>query len=182
MTANQHSDGRTYKIDTYHPICFHRRELLIWCLAAVFTGSVGWGDHNSVAAASPFERDRFLDLSAKLCGMPIEDGSLADVIQDALASRYVNEEFWRLAELVKSADPNDVERLGAGSAVWELAKSILSVWYSGRIGVGERTLVLAYDEALAWRATGYAKAPGVCGAFGDWITKPHGALDHESSP
>ena len=181
MTANEHSNGRTFKIGTNHPICFHRRELLIKWLAAALAGSVGWGDHDSIAAASPFERDRFLDLSAKLCGMPIEDGSLADVIQNALASRYANEEFWRLAELVKSADPNDVERLRAGSEVWELAKSILSAWYSGQIGVGERTLVLAYEEALAWRATGYAKAPGVCGAFGDWITKPHGALDPESS-
>ena len=114
--------------------------------------------------------------------MPIEDGSLAEVIQRALAAQYANEEFRQLAELVQSADPNNVERLGAGSEAWELAKSIVSVWYSGQIGVGERTRVLAYDEALAWRATGYAKAPGVCGAFGDWIAKPHGALYPESSP
>lgn len=182
MIANQHPDGRTHKIDISYPNCFHRRELLLWCLTTVFAGSVGWGGHNFIAAASPFEADRFIDLSSKLCGMPIEDRSLADIIQKALAARYANEEFWRLAELVKSVDPNDVERLNASSAVWELAKSILSAWYSGRIGVGERTLVLAYDEALAWRATNFAKAPGVCGAFGDWVTKPHGALDHESSP
>ena len=86
MTANEQSNGRTFKIGTNHPICFHHRELLIKWLAAALAGSVGWGDHDSIAAASPFERDRFLDLSVKLCGMPIEDGSLADVIQDALKS------------------------------------------------------------------------------------------------
>ena len=106
--------GDTFEIGT-DPICLHRRELLISWLAAALAASVGWGDRNSIAAALPLERDRFLDLSAKLCGMPIEGGSLADVIQSALAAQYANAEFRRLAELVQSADPNDVERLGAGS-------------------------------------------------------------------
>ncbi|HEX5862655.1 MAG TPA: sugar dehydrogenase complex small subunit [Casimicrobiaceae bacterium] len=180
MTANEHSDGRTFEIGT-NPIGLHRRELLTRSLAAALAASVGWGDRDSIAADLPLERDRFLDLSAKLCGMPIEGGSLADVIQNALAAQYANEEFRRLTELVQYANPQDVERLGAGLEVGELAKSIVSVWYSGQIGVAERTSVLAYDEALAWRATGYAKAPGVCGAFGDWIAKPHNALDDESS-
>lgn len=181
MTTNGYSDGDTFESGT-EPICLHRREVLISWFVAVLSASVGWGDRDSIAAALPLERDRFLDLSTKLCGMPIEGGSLADVIQSALAAQHANAEFRQLAELVQSADPNDVERLGAGSEAWELAKSIVSVWYSGQIGVGEATRVLAYEEALAWRATGYAKAPGICGAFGEWIAKPHGALGHENSP
>lgn len=114
--------------------------------------------------------------------MPIEGGSLADAIQSALAAQYADAAFRELAELAQSDDPNDVERLGAGSDASELAKSVVSAWYSGQIGVGEAMRVLAYEETLAWRATGYAKAPGVCGAFGEWIAKPHGALDHENSP
>ena len=66
----------------------------------------------------------------------------------------------------------DVDRLVASSGLDELVKSIVSVWYSGLLGTGERTRVLAYEDALAWRATGYAKAPGTCGEFGDWITRP----------
>lgn len=181
MTVDGHSDEDTFEIGT-DPISLHRRDVLISLFVAALAAAVGWGDRESIASALPLERDRFLDLSTKLCGMPIEGGSLADVIQSALAAQYANAEFRQLAELVQSADPNDVERLGAGSEVWELAKSIVSVWYSGQIGVGEATRVLAYEETLAWRATGYAKAPGVCGAFGEWIAKPHGALDRENSP
>ena len=94
---------------------------------------------------------------------------------------YSADDFRRIAELLHSATPQDVDRLVASSG-YELAKSIISVWYSGLLGTGERTRVLAYEEALAWRATGYAKAPGTCGEFGDWITKPPSALDRERRP
>jgi hypothetical protein len=81
-----------------------------------------------------------------------------------------------------SATPQDVDRLVASSGLDKLAKSIISVWYSGLLGTGETTRVLAYEDALAWRATGYAKAPGTCGEFGDWITKPPTALAGERRP
>jgi hypothetical protein len=159
----------------------HRRELLQRLLAAALATATGW--HNdAIAAALPLDRDRFVELSEKLCAMSIDDGSLADAIQNALVGQYHADDFNRIAALLHTAAPRDVERLVASSGLHELAKSIVSVWYSGLLGTGERARVLAYEEALAWRATGYAKAPGMCGEFGDWITKPSSTLDRERLP
>jgi hypothetical protein len=156
----------------------HRRELLQSLLAAALATAPGC-HNNAVAATGALEQDRFLELSEKLCAMPIQDRSLADDIQNALADQYTEDEFRRIAAVLDSANPQDIDRLIANSGLQKLAKSIVAVWYSGLLGTGERTRVLAYEEALAWRATRYSKAPGTCGAFGDWITKPPTALDRE---
>jgi hypothetical protein len=61
-----------------------RREMLQRLLAAALAIVTGW--HNdAVAAALPLERDRFVELSEKLCAMSIDDAFLADAIQNALA-------------------------------------------------------------------------------------------------
>jgi Membrane bound FAD containing D-sorbitol dehydrogenase len=159
----------------------HRRELLRSLLVAALAAAAGW-DNDVVAASLPLERDRFVGLSERLCAMSIEDGSLADAIQNALVDRFTDDEFRRIAELLHSATPQEIDRLVASSGLDKLAKSIISVWYSGLLGTGETTRVLAYEDALAWRATGYAKAPGTCGEFGDWITKPSTALAGERRP
>ncbi len=159
----------------------HRREVLLRLLAAALATTTGWhGD--AVAAALPLERDRFVELSEKLCAMSIDDRSLADVIQMALVDQHAADDFKRIAETLHSATPQDIDRLVASSGLQELARSIVSVWYSGLLGTGDRARVLAYEEALAWRATGYAKAPGTCGEFGDWIAKPPNALNRERRP
>jgi Membrane bound FAD containing D-sorbitol dehydrogenase len=159
----------------------HRREVLLRLLAAALATTTGWHDDAS-AAALPLERDRFVELSEKLCAMSIDDRSLSDDIQNALVDQYAAEDFRRIAETLHSATSQDIDRLVASLGLHELAKSIVSVWYSGLLGTGEGARVLAYAEALAWRATGYAKAPGTCGEYGDWITKPPNALDRERRP
>lgn len=159
----------------------HRRELLRRLLAAALATATYWRD-DALAAALPLERDRFIEVSEKLCAMSIDDGSLADTIQKALLEQYPADDFTRIDDLLHSAAAWDVERLIAASRLHELAKSIVSVWYSGLLGTGERTRVLAYEEALAWRATRFAKAPGTCGEFGDWSDKPPNAPNRERRP
>jgi hypothetical protein len=154
----------------------NRRELLKTLLAVALAMVP---NSHAVAGTLPLERDRFVELSEKLCAMSIDDRSLADVIQNALAAQFTDDDLRRIAELLRSDTPQETDRLVTSS---ELAKSIVSVWYSGLFGTGERTRVLAYEEALAWRATGYAKAPGTCGEFGDWIKQPPSALDRERRP
>jgi hypothetical protein len=156
-----------------------RRKLLKSLLAV--TLAIGW-QNEVVASTLPLERDRFVELSEKLCAMSIDDAFLADAIQNALANQYTGNDFMRIAELLHSASPDAVDRLVTGSELNKLAKSIVSAWYSGLLGTGENTRVLAYAEALAWRATGYAKAPGTCGEFGDWIAKPPSAVDRGQRP
>jgi hypothetical protein len=159
----------------------HRRELLQSLLVAALVNAANWHNH-AAAATLPLERDRFVELSEKLCALSIHDRSPADAIQNALADQYTDDELRRIAGLLHSAAPQEVEALLASSGLHKLARSIVSVWYSGLLGTGESTRVLAYEEALAWRATGYAKAPGTCGEFGDWIKQPPSALDRERRP
>jgi Membrane bound FAD containing D-sorbitol dehydrogenase len=154
-----------------------RRELLTTLFAAVLANAVCWPRGGIAAEALPLGRDHFLELSAKLCAMQIKDESLADAIQNALVSQYAASEFKRAASILESAPSQHVDRLIAGSGLRDLAKSIVSVWYSGQVGTGEKARVLTYEEALAWPATGYAKPPGTCGEFGDWIAKPASASD-----
>jgi hypothetical protein len=159
----------------------HRRELL-QSLGAAVLATVTGRYIDVLAAALPIEQDRFLEVSEKLCAMSIDDRTLADAIQNALLDQFAADDFRRIAELLHSATPQDIDRLVAGSGLNELAKSIVSLWYSGLLGTGESTRVLAYEEALAWRATGYTKAPGTCGEFGDWIAKPSTVLNRERRP
>jgi hypothetical protein len=159
-----------------------RRELLQKLLtAAAFAAAPGWHEI-AVAAALPLERHRFVELSQKLCAMSIEDEALAGAIQNALADLYSDDDLRRIAELLHSAPPQDIDRLIASSGLQALAKSIVSVWYSGLLGTGQRTRVVAYEEALAWRATGYAKAPGTCGEFDDWSSPPPNTSGREPRP
>ena len=154
----------------------HRRELLRSFLAAALAATWSW-QRDVLAATLPLERDRFIELSEKLCAMSTRDKSLGEAIQNALADYYDAADFKRMAELLHSAPPDDVDRLLASSGLQKLAKAIVSGWYSGFVGTGESTRVLAYEGALAWQATGYAKAPGICGEFGDWATKPPSTPD-----
>jgi hypothetical protein len=175
ILVNARSDGPLFEIGATGPDNHDRREVLSKLLAAALVIATNWPRGGALAAALPLGRDRFLEISAKLCAAQLKDGFLGDAIQNALLDHYAADEFKRIANILESAAPEDVERLIAGSGLRELAKSVVSAWYSGQVGTGEAVRVLAYEEALAWRATGYAKAPGTCGVFGDWTAKPASA-------
>src|SRR4029077_10288131 len=77
----------------------HRRELLQSLLAAALATVPGW--HNdAVAGTLPLERDRFVELSQKLCAMSIDDRAMADAIKNALADQYSDYDLRRLVELL----------------------------------------------------------------------------------
>src|SRR5262245_19296685 len=158
-----------------------RRELLQRLLAAAFAVLSDWR-HTAIAATLPLEPQRFVELSQKLCAMSIKDETLAGVIHKALANLYTEDELRRIAELLDSAPSHNMNRLIASSGFEPLAKALVSAWYSGSLGSGESARVLAYEDALAWRATGYAKAPGTCGEFGDWTGPPPNTSDREPQP
>jgi hypothetical protein len=158
-------------------VCPDRRELMARLLAMALADAMFWPRGGATAEALPLGRDRFLTLSAKLCAMQIKDEALADAIQNALVGRFAANELKHIANILESASAEDVDHLISSSGLRDLAKSIISVWYSGQVGVGEAARVLAYEEALAWPATGYAKAPGICGEFAEWTAKPANAFD-----
>ncbi len=109
---------------------------------------------------------------------------MADAMQAAIAGGTQSERLTQLAALLRQAPPESVENLVAASDLKDLAESLIAAWYTGltgsaeKNGSGEKTgaklapYVISHEEALAWRATGYAKAPGTCGLFGEWAVKP----------
>jgi hypothetical protein len=159
-----------------------RRELLTTLLAVALADTIFWPLGAADAQSLPLAHERFLELSSKLCAMQIKDEVVADLIQKALASRFPPNELKRIADILASAAPQDVDRLIAHAGFHELAQSIVAVWYSGQVRAGEAARVIAYEEALAWPATGYAKAPGTCGVFGEWTAKPPNASEPGHRP
>jgi hypothetical protein len=159
-----------------------RRALLARLLALALADVMFWPSGDAIAEALPLARDRFLAVSTKLCAMQVNDQALADAIQEALFRRFDPNEWKHIGDILESASSQDVDRLISRSGLRDLAKSIISAWYSGQVGVGESAHILAYEEALAWPATGYAKAPGTCGEFGEWSARPAGASNPGDLP
>ena len=152
-----------------------RRDVLALMLASVLGVMTGPGSGRLAAATTsslPLDRSRFLALSSIICDMPAKGGAAADAIQLALTEQHPEGALAQLAALLKDATPGDVERLLAGSPLQALGKDLQSIWYSGFIGTGKGQRAVVHEEALAWRATGYAKAPAVCGEFGTWTDLP----------
>jgi hypothetical protein len=176
-SVKQRSDSPLYEVGATVLGNHDRREVLSKLLAAALVVTTSWPRGGALAATLPLGRDRFLEISAKLCAVEIKDGFLGDAIQNALLDHYAANEFKRIAKILESATPEDVDHLIAISGLRELARSVVSAWYSGQVGRGEAARVLAYEEALAWPATRYAKAPGTCGEFGEWNAKPANAFD-----
>ena len=124
------------------------------------------------AADLPLDRARFLELSRKLCGHSFKAGSLADDLQAGVLAGQAPGGLVRLAELIATAPAAEVDRLVAQSDVKVLAEAIVAAWYTGMVGPADMPRVVTHEDALAWPATGYAKAPGTCGQFGEWTAMP----------
>jgi Membrane bound FAD containing D-sorbitol dehydrogenase len=176
MQVSKRSDACVLEIGA-GATCPDRRELLTRLLAVALADAMFWPCGGATAEALPLGRDQFLALSAKLCAMQIKDEALADAIQNALVGRFAAKELKHIDSILESSSPQDADHQISRSGLGELAKSIVAVWYSGQVGAGEAARVLAYEDALAWPATGYAKAPGTCGIFGEWTAKPARAFD-----
>jgi hypothetical protein len=82
-----------------------------------------------------------------------------------LADQFAANNFRRIAELLHSASPQDIDRLVASSGLDKLAKLIISVWYSGLLGTGETTRVLV---SAALDADVVIIGSGVAGSLIAW--------------
>lgn len=151
-----------------------RRAAIVGALAALARLTLAPGSAAAFTGDLPLDRDDFVELSRRLCDLSLKAGSLSDELQAALldVEGRVPDRLARLAELVASAPPADVDRLVAQSDLKDLAEAIVAAWYTGMVGPAQRPRVVTHEDALAWRATGYAKAPGTCGAYGEWTERP----------
>src|SRR3954470_12743979 len=144
-----------------------RRDLLITAalLAAVRPG-------RSIAAAA-IDPVRFQAISAKLCGVALDDLEFAKAIETELLGDTVPADLLALLDLVAATPSASLDAAISGHGLDALANRIVAVWYSGMTGLLGAVRVLSFTSAAAWTATGYAKPPAYCGPqFGDWAEPP----------
>ena len=159
---------------------FARRTALTALLAAVAAASgMGAGMFGGAAHAQPapaaarLDPARFLEMSRRLTAQPIRSRSLANEIQAAIGPLDVGDNLGRLADLVERSTPEQLGRAIAEAGYTGLADMIVVAWYSGTVGGDKDLRIVTHSDALAWAATGYAKAPGTCDtAFGAWTAQP----------
>ena len=126
-------------------------------------------------AAQPTRLDpvRFLELSRRLTAMPIRSRSLAAEIQAAIAPFGSAGDLARLADLAERTPPDRLDQAVTDAGLRGPADLIVIAWYAGLAGPDTALRVITHTDALAWAATGYAKAPGTCDeAFGAWTRPP----------
>jgi hypothetical protein len=144
-----------------------RRDLLITAalLAAARPG-------RSIAAAA-IDPVRFQAISAKLCGVALDDLEFAKAIETELLGDTVPADLLALLDLVAATPSASLDAAISGHGLDALANRIVAVWYSGMTGLPGAVRVLSFTSAAAWTATGYAKPPAYCGPkFGDWAEPP----------
>ena len=101
---------------------------------------------------------RFRALSARLTGFP------EDALDPVLAGELMD-------RLQATGDGAGLERLlsGTGDGEDDLARRIVTAWYSGMHPTTDGVVVATFGEALVWRVLDFTKPPGDCSAEpGDW--------------
>lgn len=111
-------------------------------------------------ATEPFDRTRFIDLSAKL--LQVDPGTL---------DQNAAEKF--LSNLIATGKEDSLTALSEGAAEIPLEDQIITGWYSGVQQTAEGEELVAYTDALIWDALDYTKPQGWCGGdTGYWALPP----------
>jgi hypothetical protein len=111
----------------------------------------------------------FMQLSARLCGVPIAhlDPELGERIfiglsgdQDEMAA------LWKVLQLQKRDNAVIVP-----SEFQPVAAALASAFYTGTLGSGESASMVGWQTALMWQPIG-ATANGVCAGWATWAQAP----------
>jgi hypothetical protein len=145
-----------------------RRDLLV-AAAALTTG----GQTRRAMAAATIDPARFRSISAKLCGVGLDDLEFAKAIEAVLLSDASAAQITSLLDVVETTPATSLDAAIARHGLDELADRLVALWYSGMTATPGGQRVLSFTSAAAWTATGYAKPPTYCAPqFGSWADKP----------
>lgn len=143
-----------------------RREAMALLAAlAALRPAPGW-------AQAPLDKVAFLDASSLVTGM--EKAKLTG-LTDALLAVFQPQApvVLDLAIMARGAQPADLGAAIKGTPMEPVAKALAAAWYTGTVGSGATATLLSYEDAVAWKAAGYAAVPGLCaGDFGFWSQPP----------
>src|SRR5438105_67620 len=154
-----------------------RRQLLGGLLGAYAASLIPWALAQPVADA---DRGAFLAVSAILTGRRSLDAPQADRLYDALVAEdsgfpvavrallaFINERRIAPLQLQKLLDAEK-------SALTPLPRKIVTAWFMGIVGSGERAHCVEFEKALnAQIVSDVLKPPTYCyGVYASWTKKP----------
>jgi len=114
----------------------------------------------SSQAVEPFDREKFLELSAKLLQMDI------DALDQDAAGKF-------LSMLKADGKEDALTALAGGNAEPLLEEQIITGWYSGVQQSSSGEELVTYTDAMVWSALDYTKPQGWCGGeTGYWALPP----------
>lgn len=154
------------------------RRMLLGGLLSGYTASlIPWALAQPAADAN---RGAFLAISAVLVGRRTLDEALATRLYDALVADDPTFPAAASALLAlvdaRRIDPLQLQGLldADRSALASLPRRIVTAWYLGVVGDGERARVVAFEAALnAVAVADVLKPPTYCyGVYGSWTKKP----------
>ena len=154
-----------------------RRMLLTGMLSGYAASLIPWALAQPIADAN---RGAFLAVSAILAGRKALDEPQARRLYDALAADDPGFPAAASALLAlidaRRVDPLQLQQVldAEHSALAPLPRKIVTAWYLGVVGEGERARVVAFETALnAVVVADVLKPPTYCyGVYGSWTKKP----------
>jgi hypothetical protein len=155
-----------------------RRAVLALVPAAVFCA---WSRQTTLAAdpvTTP--SDAFILMSKLLTGFPDVDPALATRLREAFLN-VVPATSQAIACLIPIGlrAPNDSTLMmtARDAGLWEAALALVAAWYTGTVGSGAHTEVVAYADALMYRTVADGLAPPTYALGGPawWVAAPPAA-------
>jgi hypothetical protein len=169
-------------VETLGPADLPRRRLLAGLLSAYTASLIPWALAQPVADVS---RGAFAALSAILAGRQSLDAVQATRFYDALVADDAGfpAAVQSLLTLVndRKIDPLQLQKVldAEHSPLAELPRKIVTAWFMGIVGSGERARCIAYETALnAVIVEDVLVPPSYSyGPYGSWAKKPQGTRD-----
>ncbi|MFO1314011.1 MAG: sugar dehydrogenase complex small subunit [Burkholderiales bacterium] len=148
-----------------------RREIL-----KGLTALLAWGCAPAAlaqGAAAQLTPARFAALSTTLVGNAYADPALAARMLSALTAAVGADALAKIATLAAVTSPAQLQAELTIAGVDRAAATVVAALMSGMVETPKGMVVLAYNDALAWRAVPWTKPNAVCGGMVDyWATAP----------
>jgi len=126
-------------------------------------------------SASAPSAARFAALSTTLTGFAYKDPALAAAMLKALTDAVGADVLAKIATLAAVTAPDRLSAELRIAGVEQQAQAVLVALYSGVVNTPGGSVVLTYEQALAWQAVPWTKPNADCGGMTNYWAKAPGA-------
>ena len=148
-----------------------RRRLLQGLAALAAAGFVPAGFPQ--AAPATLTAASFAKMSTTLTGYAYGDPAVANALLRALTTAIGSSNLAKIANLATTVAPGELGAALKSAGLDAAAANVVTALYSGEVETPKGTVVVTYDQALAWQAVPWTKPNAYCGGPTDyWATAP----------